>query len=81
MIAGDLLGSGTISGPTPEEYGSMLELAWKGTKPVKLSTGEERKFLADGDSVKLTGYGVTASGVRIGFGEVEGVIVPAKVYP
>ncbi len=54
----------------------MSNLLWKGTKPVKLGTGEERKFLADGDSVKLSGHAVTG-GVRIGFGECEGTILPA----
>lgn len=77
MRPGDLLGSGTISGPKPEEYGSMIELAWRGTKPVKLSTGEERKFLADGDSILMTGY-AQGNGFRVGFGECEGLIVEAR---
>jgi fumarylacetoacetase len=77
MRAGDLLGSGTISGPTEKEYGSMLELSWKGTKPMTLKNGEVRKFLADGDSIKLSGFG-TGNGFRIGFGECEGVVIPAN---
>jgi len=53
---GDLLASGTISGPTPDSYGSMLELAWKGTKPIVLTSGETRVFLQDGDRVTMTGW-------------------------
>lgn len=75
---GDLLGSGTISGPTPDSYGSMLELAWKGTKPLKLDDGTERKFIQDGDTVIMRGFS-SKEGVRIGFGEVKGKILPAKV--
>ncbi len=74
---GDLMGSGTISGPTPDSYGSMLELSWKGTKPVKLSDGTERKFLLDGDTVIEKGYCQNDS-LRIGFGEVRTKILPAK---
>jgi fumarylacetoacetase len=74
---GDLMGSGTISGPTPDSYGSMLELAWKGTKPLKMSDGSERKFIQDGDTVIMRGFS-SNEGVRIGFGEVTGKILPAK---
>ncbi len=74
---GDLMGSGTISGPTPDSYGSMLELAWKGTKPLKLDDGSERKFIHDGDTVTMRGFS-EKNGVRIGFGEVSGKILPAK---
>lgn len=56
MQPGDLLGSGTVSGPEPGSYGSMLELCWKGTKPIPLGdSGETRKFLLDGDEVIMTG--------------------------
>jgi fumarylacetoacetase len=75
---GDLMGSGTISGPTPESYGSMIELSWKGTKPVVLKDGSERKFLQDGDSVIMKGH-CEKDGVRIGFGEVRTKILPAKL--
>ncbi|TNE54208.1 MAG: fumarylacetoacetase [Bacteroidetes bacterium] len=75
--AGDLMGSGTISGPTPDSYGSMLELAWKGTKPIQLSDGSERKFLEDHDTVIIRGY-AEKEGVRVGFGEVSTKILPAK---
>lgn len=74
---GDLMGSGTISGPTPDSYGSMLELAWKGTKPLKMSDGSERKFLNDLDTVIMRGY-CEKDGVRIGFGEVKSKVLPAK---
>jgi fumarylacetoacetase len=74
---GDLMGSGTISGPTPDSYGSMLELAWKGTKPLKMSDGTERKFIQDHDSVIMRGY-CEKDGVRVGFGEVRAKILPAK---
>jgi fumarylacetoacetase len=74
---GDLMGSGTISGPTEDSYGSMLELAWKGTKPLKLKDGTERKFILDNDTVIMRGY-TSKEGVRIGFGEVAAKILPAK---
>lgn len=79
MRAGDLLGSGTISGPTadPQSYGSLLEISWRGTKPVTLDNGEVRKFIADGDTIRLTGFG-EKDGVRIGFGECDGTILPAN---
>jgi fumarylacetoacetase len=73
---GDLLASGTISGPNPESYGSMLELTWSGTKPLKFPNGEERKFLLDGDLLTITGWS-QGDGFRIGFGEVNGKIVSA----
>lgn len=74
---GDLLGSGTISGEAADSFGSMLELSWKGTKPVRLSTGEERKFIQDGDTVTLRGHCLNATGLRIGFGRCEGKLLPA----
>ena len=74
---GDLLGSGTISGETPDTYGSMLELSWRGSKPLAMPSGEERKFLQDGDRLVMTGY-AQGEGYRLGFGEVEGKVQPAK---
>ena len=74
---GDIYASGTISGPTEESYGSMLELAWKGTKPLKLVGGEERKFIEDGDTVIMKGY-CEKDGVRVGFGEVSSKVLPAN---
>ncbi len=73
--SGDLMGSGTISGPTPDSWGSMLELAWLGTKPVKVDGGE-RTFIADNDTVTLTGY-CQKGRLRIGFGEVVTKLLPA----
>lgn len=74
---GDLMGSGTISGPTPDSYGSMLELAWKGTKPLPMNDGSERKFIQDGDTVIMRGFSNNGA-VRIGFGEVSGKVLPAN---
>jgi fumarylacetoacetase len=74
---GDLMGSGTISGATPDSYGSMLELAWRGTKPLTLNDGSERKFILDNDTVIMRGH-CEANGIRIGFGEVSAKILPAK---
>jgi len=74
---GDMYASGTISGPTPDAYGSMLELAWMGTKPLKMSDGTERKFINDGDTVYIRGY-AEKEGIRVGFGEVKNKILPSK---
>jgi fumarylacetoacetase len=73
---GDLYASGTISGPSPGSYGSLLELSWNGQRPLKLSNGESRNFLEDGDSVIMKGF-AEANGVRIGFGSCVGKILPA----
>lgn len=74
---GDMYASGTISGPTPDAYGSMLELAWKGTKPIPMEDGTERKFILDGDTVIMRAH-AERNGIRIGFGEVRTKILPAK---
>lgn len=74
---GDLCASGTISGKEPSSFGSLLELTWKGSKPIKLADGSERTFLEDGDTVIMRGYG-EKNGIRIGFGECTGEILPAK---
>ena len=73
---GDLYASGTISGNTPNSYGSMMELSWNGEQPVELESGENRTFLKDGDQVIMTGYS-QGDGYRVGFGEVSGVVLPA----
>ena len=81
MRAGDLLGTGTISGPQSTEYGSMLELSWRGAKEVQL--GEEggvRKFLQDGDTVNMIGY-AQAENYRVGFGDCSGKVLPAVKFP
>lgn len=75
---GDLMASGTISGPTPDSYGSMLELAWRGERPLNLASGEERKFLQDGDSVILRAW-AQGDGYRVGFGECRGRITAARL--
>jgi len=74
---GDLLGSVTISGKSEDSFGSMLELTWRGTKPLKLKDGSERKFINDGDSVIMRGHS-ELNGVRIGFGELKSKLLPAK---
>ena len=76
LQAGDLLASGTISGPTEDSRGCMLELTWRGAKPIQLEEGEERKWLEDGDTLSITGW-CQADGYRVGFGEVTGKILPA----
>ncbi|HAA00822.1 MAG TPA: fumarylacetoacetase [Flavobacteriales bacterium] len=73
---GDFLGSGTISGPTRDTFGSMLELTWKGTQPLKMKDGSERKFINDNDTVVMRGY-CEKDGLRIGFGEVKTKVLPA----
>jgi len=77
MNVGDLLGSGTISGPGKGERGSLLELSWNGSEPLELADGVKRTFLEDGDSVSMRGW-CRGDGYRIGFGEVEGTIAPAE---
>jgi len=76
MNIGDLLGSGTVSGPEKDQLGSLLELSWNGAEPVQLPGGEQRGFLEDGDSLLMRGW-CQGDGYRIGFGEVEGTILPA----
>ncbi|WP_413375937.1 fumarylacetoacetase [Alkalihalobacillus sp. 1P02AB] len=73
---GDLHASGTISGPTKEERGSLLELSWRGTEPLVFQNGEERTWIEDGDELTMTGW-CQGDGYRIGFGEVTGRILPA----
>jgi fumarylacetoacetase len=75
---GDVMASGTISGPTPDSYGSMLEIAWKGTKPIVMPDGSERRFIQDNDTVVMKGF-AEKDGIRVGFGEANGKILPAKV--
>jgi fumarylacetoacetase len=73
---GDMMASGTISGPTEGSYGSMLEIAWKGTKPVAMKDGSTRSFIQDNDTVIMRGYS-EKDGVRIGFGECIAKVLPA----
>jgi fumarylacetoacetase len=74
---GDLMASGTVSGPTKQSRGCLLELTRGGAEPMELSTGEKRAFLEDGDEVTLRGYCQSAGAVRVGFGECRGVVQPA----
>ncbi|AXG71026.1 fumarylacetoacetate (FAA) hydrolase family protein [Kordia sp. SMS9] len=73
--SGDMMGSGTLSGKTPDSYGSMLELSWAGKNPVKLKDGSERTFINDGDTVTMRGH-CKNEHVRIGFGEVSSKLLP-----
>ncbi|MDP9110266.1 MAG: fumarylacetoacetase [Candidatus Eremiobacteraeota bacterium] len=75
---GDLYASGTISGSTPESVGSLIELTWRGAKPITLPNGEKRAFLEDGDTISLEGHCERPGLPRIGFGAVRGTILPAK---
>jgi fumarylacetoacetase len=77
MNVGDLLGSGTISGPEKDQRGSLLEISWNGTEPIELAGGIKRTFLEDGDSLVMRGW-CQGDGYRVGFGEVEGTIVAAE---
>ncbi|MEA1850974.1 fumarylacetoacetase [Chryseobacterium sp. MHB01] len=74
---GDMYASGTISGSDPKSFGSMLELTWRGQNPITLSNGEERKFINDNDTVTMKAW-AEKDGIRVGFGEVSGKIIPAK---
>ncbi|MGV2291349.1 fumarylacetoacetase [Trinickia sp. YCB016] len=74
---GDLLGSGTISGPTADSFGSLLELTWNGQRPLELASGGTRAFIVDGDELTLAGW-CKGDGYRIGFGLCEGTILPAR---
>ncbi|MGI9391224.1 MAG: fumarylacetoacetase, partial [Boseongicola sp.] len=80
MRVGDLLGSGTITGTTKESRGSLLELSWGGKEPLTLDSGEERRFLEDGDTLTLRGAAM-GDGYRVGFGSCSGQILPAAELP
>jgi fumarylacetoacetase len=80
MNAGDLLGSGTISGPDKSEYGSLMEVSWAGREPFTLDTGETRTFIEDGDTLTLRGAAI-GDGFQIGFGDCTGKILPAVKHP
>ncbi|WP_026965881.1 fumarylacetoacetase [Algoriphagus terrigena] len=74
---GDMMASGTISGSAEDSFGSMIELSWNGSRMVKLGEGDERTFIEDGDTVIMKGF-AEKDGVRVGFGEVSGQVLPAK---
>ena len=77
LASGDLLGSGTLSGPRPEQAGSLLELSVGGKQPITLSNGEQRSFLQDGDAIILRGFCQRPGTARIGFGECRAMVLPA----
>ncbi|KAJ2453296.1 hypothetical protein EV183_002353 [Coemansia sp. RSA 2336] len=76
MRSGDLCGTGTISGPTEESFGSMLELSWSGKNPISLGNSAQRTFIQDNDTIRITGF-CQGDGYRVGFGECIGTILPA----
>lgn len=78
---GDLLGTGTISAPTPDGYGSLLEITQSGREPVRLTSGEERRFLEDGDEIILRARAQREGFASIGFGECRGTVLPAQAIP
>ena len=78
LQSGDLLGSGTISGPTPDQAGAIIELTKGGKEPITLANGEQRAFLQDGDAVTLRGWCEKEGFVRIGFGDNRGEVLPAQ---
>jgi fumarylacetoacetase len=78
LQTGDLMATGTVSGPTKEERGCMLELTWRGTEPIELPSGEQRRFLEDGDEVIMKGYCEREGFRRIGLGECRGRVLPAE---
>ena len=80
MNVGDLLGSGTISGPTKPERGALLELSWGGKEPITLDSGETRSFLEDGDTLTLHGA-ARGDGYIVGFGPCAGQVLPALKDP
>ncbi len=77
--SGDMMGSGTISGPTKEEYGSMLELTWRGQNPIKLKDGSQRKFINDNDTVVMRAH-CENDEIRLGFGDCIGKVLPALPF-
>jgi fumarylacetoacetase len=81
LSAGDLIASGTVSGPTKDSRGCLLELSWRGTEPVTLPNGEQRRFLEDGDEVILRGFCEREGFARIGFGECRGIVLAAHRSP
>ena len=79
MNSGDLIGSGTISGKSKDSRGCLLELTWRGTEPISLPDGTERKFLEDGDELTISAWCGSGAAYRVGFGVCSGIITPAIV--
>jgi fumarylacetoacetase len=78
MRSGDLIASGTVSGPEPESRGCLLERTWRGSEPIQLPDGTERKFLQDGDEIIMRAWCEMPGAVRIGLGRCAGTITPAE---
>jgi fumarylacetoacetase len=78
MNAGDLIGSGTISGSAKDSRGCLLELTWRGSEPIDLPDGTQRRFLQDGDELTISAWCESDNATRIGFGSCSGIILPAK---
>jgi fumarylacetoacetase len=78
LEVGDLIGSGTVSGPEKSGWGSLLELSSRGREPIELPSGETRGFIEDGDEIIFRAHCERESFARIGFGECRGVVVPAN---
>jgi fumarylacetoacetase len=77
MNSGDLIGSGTISGETKDSRGCLLEYTWRGTEPIDLPDGTQRRFLQDGDEITIKAWCESDTTTRIGFGGCSGIILPA----
>lgn len=78
LRTGDLYASGTVSGPHPDQRGSLIELTWNGADPLELPDGSRRAYLMDGDTVTISASARSADGTRLGFGEVTGTIEPNR---
>ncbi len=78
MQAGDLIGSGTVSGVDKDSRGCLLELTWRGTEPIDLPDGTQRRFLQDGDELTISAWCHRDGAARVGFGGCSGVIQPAQ---
>ena len=80
LRTGDLFASGTVSGPQPDQYGSLIELAWSGSQPLALPYGTSRSWLADGDEVTIAATAAGPDGTRVGLGEAQGQVLPAQPH-
>jgi fumarylacetoacetase len=78
LRTGDLFASGTVSGAEPGQRGSLIEMSWNGTEPIKLADGQTRAFLEDGDTVTITATAPGPGGAEIALGEVTGTILPSR---
>jgi fumarylacetoacetase len=81
LRTGDLFASGTVSGDAPDQLGSLIELTWNGTRPLKLTDGSTRTYLEDGDTVSISAFAPAVGGGGLGFGAVAGTVAPAIPPP